>query len=187
MARIPMTSGFTLIPEGEHIFRIFGVEYKEDFGNLTVHLINAQGMVHKETFHLKNGNKPNEGAMNAFSYFAKTAMNDYSMEDIDPDDLVGCYICCEVVHNTQPSNKDPKKTVTFCNLGNKSVADGFDTTPVPLALTKTLEPSEKPKGKSGKAKPAAPAQAAPAASGDAPAASAPETPSGGLDLDDLLR
>lgn len=184
MARIPMTSGFTLLPEGEHIFRIFGVEYKEDFGNLTVHLINAQGMVHKETFHLKNGNKPNEGAMNAFSFFAKTAMNDYTMEDIDPDQLVGRYICCEVVHNELPSNKDPKKTVTFANLGNKSVAEGFDTTPVPLALTKTLEASDKAKPtKGGKNKAAAPAPAPAAPSSEAAEA---ETPSGGLDLDALL-
>lgn len=181
MARIPMTSGFTVIPEGEHIFRIFGVEYKESFGNLTIHMINAQGLIHRETFHLKDGNKPNEGAMNAFSYFAKTAMNDYTMEDIDPDELVDHYICCEIVHNVLPSNKDPKKTVTFCNLGDKSVAEGFDTTPVPLALTKTLEESDKAKGgKGGKKKAPAPAPAAPSpAPKEAPV-------SGGLDLDALL-
>lgn len=186
MARIPMTSGFTLIPEGEHIFRIFGVEYQEDFGNLTVHMINAQGMIHRETFHLKNGNLPNESAMNAFSYFAKTAMNDYTMEDIDPDDLVNHYICCEVVHNVQPSNKDPKKTVTFCNLGDKSVAEGFDTTPVPLALSKVMEESDKTKpSRGGKKKPtAAPAPAPTPAPAAAPAQ--PEATSGGLDLDALL-
>ena len=34
-----------------------------------------------------------------------------------------------------PSNKDPNKTVTFANLGDKWAADGFDTTPVKKALT----------------------------------------------------
>ena len=34
MARIPMTSGFTLIPEGEYVFRIYDVQYDEEFGKL---------------------------------------------------------------------------------------------------------------------------------------------------------
>lgn len=92
MARIPMTNGFTLIPEGTHIFRIYGVDYKEDFGNLSIYLINAQGLTHIEKFTLKSGNQMNERAMNAFSYFAKTAMQNYAMEDIDPEELVGHYI-----------------------------------------------------------------------------------------------
>ena len=29
MARIPMTSGFTLIPEGTYVFRIYDVSYDE--------------------------------------------------------------------------------------------------------------------------------------------------------------
>ena len=110
--------------------------------------------------------------MNAFSYFAKTAMNDYTMEDIDPDELVGHYICCEVVHNTQPSNKDPNKEVTFANLGDKWAADGFDTTPVPKALTLGTESAQD----------AAPASAPATAT----ATAAAPTTAGGLDLDALL-
>jgi hypothetical protein len=124
--------------------------------------------------------------MNAFSYFAKTAMNDFSMEDINPDDLVNHYICCEVVHNVQPSNKDPKKTVTFCNLGDKSVAEGFDTTPVPLALSKVMEESDKTKpSRGGKKKPTA-APAPDPAPAPAAAPAQPEATSSGLDLDALL-
>lgn len=175
MARIPMTNGFVLIPEGTHIFRIYGVDYQEDFGNLSIYLINAQGLTHIEKFNLKSGNQMNEKAMNAFSFFAKTAMQDYGMEDIDPDQLVGRYICCDVVHTVQPSNKPnakPGATVTFANLGNKYEADGFDTTPVPVALTKTLKPADKPATTTKpKAKPA-----------PAPV----ETPKNGLDLDALL-
>ena len=77
----------------------------------------------------------NEKALNAFSYFAKTAMNDYTMEDIDPEQLINHYIRAEVVHTKVPSNKDPNKEVTFANLGDKSPADGFDTEPVARALT----------------------------------------------------
>lgn len=136
MARIPMTSGFVLIPEGTHVFRIYDATYDEDFGRIEVKLVNAQGMTHIERFSIKDKNDEfNEKALNAFSYFAKTVMNDYGLEDIDPEELIDHYICAEVVHTTLPSRNDPTKNVTFANLGDKSPADGFDTEPVARALT----------------------------------------------------
>ena len=165
MATIPMTSGFTRIPEGVHIFRIYKVDYNEEFGKLIVHLVTAQGITHQERFSLiGNGGVVNEGACNAFSYFAKTALNDFSITEIDHNDLVNHYIKAEVTHTTQPNRNDPKKTVTFVNLGDKWAADGFDTTPVLKALTLGTEsaPSTAPE-------------------------SAPVTGTGALDLDALLK
>ena len=93
MARIPMTSGFVLIPEGTYIFRIWDASYDEEFGKIEVKLVNAEGATHTERFSIKNNDDTfNEGAMNAFSYFAKTAMNDFSLEDIDPEELIGHYM-----------------------------------------------------------------------------------------------
>lgn len=136
MAIIPMTSGFSICPKGTHVFRIYKVDYNEDFGKLVVHLVNAQGITHQERFSLMNANGSiNEGACNAFSYFAKTALNDYSLAEVDPVMLVDHYIKAEVVHNECPSRSDPNKMVTFVNLGEKQVAFGFETTPVPKALT----------------------------------------------------
>jgi hypothetical protein len=136
MARIPMTGGFTVIPEGTYIFRIYDVSYDEEFGRINVKMVTAKGQTHTEKFTIKDRDDiPNERAMNAFSYFAKTALNDFSVEDIDPTDLIDHYIEAEVVHTVLPSNKDPQKTVTFANLGQKSTADGFTETPVPRALT----------------------------------------------------
>lgn len=136
MAMIPMTSGFSLCPEGVHIFRIYEVDYDEEFGKLVVHLVNAQGITHQERYSLmKQGGEINEGACNAFSYFAKTALKDYSLEAVDPKMLVDHYIKAEVTHTVMPSNKDPNKTITFANFGDKWEADSFDTTPVPKALT----------------------------------------------------
>ena len=43
MARIPMTSGFMVIPEGEYVFRIYDATYDEDFGRIEIKLVNAQG------------------------------------------------------------------------------------------------------------------------------------------------
>lgn len=136
MATITMTSGFTLVPEGTHIFRIYKVDYNEEFGRLIVHMVNAQGITYQEKYSLMGNNgEPNEKACNIFSYFAKTALNNFSLEAIDHNDLVGHYIKMEIVHNKVPSTNDPSKTLTFANSKDKWVADGFDTTPVAKALT----------------------------------------------------
>lgn len=143
MATIQLPSGFTVCPEGVHIFRIYKVDYNQDFGKLTVYLVNAQGITHTERFSLINASgTPNEKAYNAFSYFAKTALNDYTRVAIDHTELVGHYIKAEVVHTIVPSNKEPGKTTTFANLSNKWVANGFDTTPVEKALTLGTEKEE---------------------------------------------
>lgn len=143
MAQIKMTSGFTVCPEGVHIFRIYKVDYDQDFGKLIIYLVNAKGITHTERFSLiGNNGSVNEKACNAFSYFAKTALNDFSLEEIDHTDLVGHYIKAKVVHTVTPSSKDPSKTMTFANLSDKWVADGFDTTPVDRALTLGTETTE---------------------------------------------
>jgi len=145
MARITMTSGFTLIPEGTYVFRITDVAYDEEFGKLVVSMVTANGMTHKERFSLKDQNdQPNESAYNAFSYFAKTALDNFDLEDIDHTDLIGCYIRAEVIHKTQPNRKDPKKNITFANLGDKSPAHGFDN--APAAETATAAPATKKSG-----------------------------------------
>ena len=170
MAMIPMTSGFSICPEGTHVFRIYKVEYNEEFGKLVVHFVNAQGCTVQERFSLMNPDgSANEGACNAFSFFAKTALNDFTLEAVDPDTLVDRYIKAEVTHTKLPSNKDPNKTLTFANLGDKWTADGFDTTPVPKALTLGKDTN--------------------VATTPAPAPAAdptPAAPAGGLDLNALL-
>ena len=127
MARIPMTGGFQIMPEGEQVLKITKAEYDEDFGKAIFTLANAKGQTCQERFGLLNqDNTPNEKALNAFSFFAKTAMNDFDLVDVDPAELVGHYIRAEVIHNKVPSTKDPTKMMTFVNLGEKSPADGFD-------------------------------------------------------------
>ena len=172
MARIPMTGGFTPMDEGVQVLRIYGVEYKETFGNLTVYMINAKGQTMREVFRFKGKDgSPNEGAMNAFSYFAKTAMDDFNMEDIDPMELVDHYIECEIVHNESAGK-------TYANLGReKNVAYEFDESPVPEALTKKLEPAKESKGQ---VKPKPTAEKPPKTP------STPPVSAGNVDLDSLL-
>ena len=141
MAKIALSGGYTPIPEGTHIFKITEVTYKETFGKIEVKMETAKGLTHIERFSLlgKNGS-PNEGAMNAFSFFAKTALNDFELTEIDHNDLVGRFIECVVEHDVQPSNKNPDKTVTFVKLTDKSPADGF-TEPVAKPAAKKTTPA----------------------------------------------
>ena len=152
MARIPLSGGYSVIPEGTYVFRIYEVNYNEEFGKIEVKLVTAKGKTHTERFSIKNKDDSfNDGALNAFSYLAKTAMGDYELEDIDPNELVDHYIEAEVKHSEVPSKNDPNKMVVFANLGNKAQADGFEETPVKRAMemgrseTK-VEPKEETKG-----------------------------------------
>lgn len=100
MAKIKLVdTGFSLIPEGDYTFKVTDVEYKEDFGKLEVHMTEQGGRKHIERYSLLKGNgELNEGAQRAFSFFAKTALNNFNVEEIDPDDLIGCYVSAEVEH-----------------------------------------------------------------------------------------
>lgn len=143
MAKIPMRSGFALIAEGRHKFVITKVEYDERFGKMVISLKNEKGATHSERFSLlsSDGKTLNEKALNAFSYFAKTALQRFDLGDedeIDPQDLVGCYIEADVKHTVMPKkdkegNEIPGQTTTFANLGDKFPCDGFDAAPAAQA------------------------------------------------------
>jgi hypothetical protein len=125
-----MTGGFQIMPEGEQVLKITAAEYDEDFGKAIFTLANAKGQTCQERFSLLNQDgTPNEKALGAFSFFAKTALNDFDIEDVDPVELVGRFIKAEIIHNKVPSTKDPTKMMTFINLGSKSPSDGFEGAP----------------------------------------------------------
>lgn len=127
MAKIALSQGgFTLIPEGVTTFKIVEVEYKEDFGKMNVTLQTQSGVKHTERFTLLNNKgEVNEGAIKAFSYFAKTALNNFTIEEIDDQDLVGCYITATVKLEEFESNKEPGKMLKSVRLGEYAVAVGF--------------------------------------------------------------
>ena len=143
MAIIPMTNGFKLIPEGNHILRIYDVEYDPDFGKLIVKMVNAKGVIHMERFFLMNNDGlPNDAAYYSFSCLAQAALNDYSLEEIDHTDIIGRYIGAEIKHTQSPSKKDPNTMNTYANVVKKWAAEGFDTEPVAKALTLGTEGNE---------------------------------------------
>jgi hypothetical protein len=129
MAKIKLSAGgFTLIPEGPTTFKIVGVEYKEDFGKMTVDMQTKSGAKHTERFTLiKNDGEVNDGALKAFSYFAKTALNNYNLDEIDETDLIGCYITATVKHEEYSYTKDgEEKSGKSARLNDYTVAYGFN-------------------------------------------------------------
>lgn len=142
MASIGLSSGFSLIPEGEHIFKIVGCEYKVKFGKIEVKLETKNGQKHTERYAVNT-----DGGLNAFSYFAKTALNNFELTEIDHEDIIGKFIKATVEHTTQPHRDDPKKTVTFVNLGDKTPVDGWDDEDTSSTSTETAPPKSTTKAK----------------------------------------
>ena len=123
-----MDGGFTLIPEGVTTFKIVGATYDEDFGKLEIEMQTKNGQKHVERFTLVTADgEVNEGALKAFSYFAKTALNNYNVDEIDEQDLVGCYITATVKHETYTRKKGARKgeDATAVRLNDYAVAVGF--------------------------------------------------------------
>lgn len=142
------------IPEGEHVFKIIDAnvtfsDFYEDedthepkIERIDVNLVTSTGMKHTETFRFidKIGNE-NDSARWAFGYFAKVALNDFSLNDIDEKDLIGHYVRATVKYNQSVSQKTGK-TLTFVNLEDKSPADASEFGDAPRA-----EPAKEPEGK----------------------------------------
>lgn len=127
MAKIKLVdTGFSLMPEGWHTLKIDKVDYKEDFGKMEVHLVTKDGKKHTERFGLMNKGKVNEGAIKAFSYFAKVALNNFDLDEIDENDLVGCYMKARVEHvESETINEKTGQPYVNANLVEKEPAYGF--------------------------------------------------------------
>lgn len=112
MAKMKLSeSTFSLIPEGTTVFKVVEVDDSkyEDFGKLSVKLQTAKGETHVETFSLiKKGGELNEGALKAWSYFARTCLNNFRADEIDTQDIVGCYIQATVKHEVYTKTKGDK-------------------------------------------------------------------------------
>lgn len=131
MAKMKLSeSTFTLIPEGATIFKVMEVDDSkyEDFGKLAVKLQTAKGETHTETFTLTKANGDiNEGALKAWSYFARTCLNNFQVDEIDSQDIVGCYIQATVKHEKYVRTKGDKagQEGTAVRLNDYTTAVGF--------------------------------------------------------------
>jgi len=81
----------------------------------------------------------NDGAIQALTFFARTAMNDFSLQEIEPTEMIGHFMECDVTHDVVPSNKNPGKTTTFARLSEKRPSEGW------IESAPALAPAAKPK------------------------------------------
>lgn len=131
MAKMKLSeSTFTLIPEGTTIFKVMEVDDSkyEDFGKLAVKMQTAKGETHTENFTIIKANgELNEGALKAWSYFARTCLNNFQANEIDTQDIVGCYIAATVKHEKYTRTQGDKKGTegTAVRLNDYAVAIGF--------------------------------------------------------------
>lgn len=131
MAKIKLAevNGFQLLAEGTYIFKVVSASYDEDFGKIEIKLQTKDGKTHTERFTvLTASGELNEGAMRSFSYFAKTVLNNFKVDEIEVDELVGKFIKAEVKHVESKSiNPNTGKPYINVQLGDKFVCDGFET------------------------------------------------------------
>lgn len=123
--------GFYIMPEGTYVFKVVEVDESkyEKFGKLSITLQTKDGRKHVETFTFtKSNGEVNEGAVNAFSYFAHVCLNNFDVEDFDTEDLIGCFIRAEIKHTKSDRiNEKTGKPFINANLGDKEPAIGFDS------------------------------------------------------------
>jgi hypothetical protein len=133
MAKVKLSeSSFKIIPEGTTIFKVVEVDDSkyEDFGKLSVKLQTAKGETHTENFTIIKANgELNEGALKAWSYFARTCLNNYQADEIDTQDIVGCYIKATVKHEeyTRTKREDAGEEGTAVRLNDYDTATVFGT------------------------------------------------------------
>ena len=133
MAKMKLSeSTFRLIPEGVTTFKVMEVDDSkyEDFGKLAVKLQSVKGETHTENFTLTKANgELNEGALKAWSYFARTCLNNFQADEIDTQDIVGCYITATVKHEKYTATKGDKagQEMTSVRLNDYTTATGFGT------------------------------------------------------------
>ena len=131
MAKMKLSeSTFSMIPEGSTIFKVVEVDDSkyDDFGKIAVKLQTAKGETHTENFTLVKANgELNEGALKAWSYFARVCLNNFQADEIDTQDVVGCYIQATVKHEVYTRTKGDKAgtEAKAVRLNDYTIASGF--------------------------------------------------------------
>lgn len=143
MAKMKLSEAtFKIIPEGVTTFKVMEVDDTkyEDFGKIAVKLQTAKGETHTENFTLIKANGDlNEGALKAWSYFARTCLNNFRADEIDTQDIVGCFITATVKHETYTRTKGDKAgtEATSVRLNDYTTASGFGS-----GVAESVEPDE---------------------------------------------
>lgn len=125
--------GFSLIPEGVHVFKVVSCEDKyDDYDRVSYELQNSAGQKITNRFNFVNEKgEVNEISSFYWSKFARACLNLGANEEpeIEFSDLVGCYVEAEVKHNKYiaKSGEHKGEELTGANLIDKTYAptNGF--------------------------------------------------------------
>lgn len=117
MIKLTNASTYKLIPEGRTTFKIKNVVHDANNSKVEVDMLTEDGLRHIERFHFtyKDGTF-NQGGLNAFGAFARAATGVTVLDQIEPEDLIDCYVSANVMHVRRPNRNDPTRTVTLINL-----------------------------------------------------------------------
>ena len=121
MAKINLsenTGGSYIKEAGKNVLlQITHAKYNPDFGKVEMTLSNEKGETMNNNFGLMNNDGSiNEKALKAFSYFARVAVGDWDRDDIEDEELVGCYIRADIsLKEGKEKNKDGE-IMMFANL-----------------------------------------------------------------------
>lgn len=131
MAKIKTTtvSDFSLLPEGQYIFKIIKVDDSkyDDFGKLTLEMVTQNGEKHNERFGLITNGKINDGALKAWSYWVGSVLGIWGEQEVDSSDLEGHYVQADVTQEESDTiNEKTGKPYVNNRLGNLTAVDGFD-------------------------------------------------------------
>ena len=122
MAKIGLSEGFRRLEEGTaQLLEIVDVKYDDKYNKATVTFQDAAGGTQTETYMMGTpGKKQSRGqkvAQDMFSTMAKHAMHDWTIDDIDPDELVGRTVVADVTKD-KSVNEDTGEVRYYTHVRN---------------------------------------------------------------------
>ena len=131
---IALNEGYKELRPGDaQLLRVKAVSYDEDKGRMRVTFADAEGGASSEFYNLFTKRRvkgqrglqtvPNDGALTAFSTMAKHALGDWSREEVDPDELVGCYLVANVRYD-RVKNEETGEVREYLHVRGFQEADG---------------------------------------------------------------
>ena len=136
MAKINLaesTGGSYIKEAGKNVLlQITHAKYNQDFGKVEMTLTNEKGETMNNNFGLMNNDGSiNEKALKAFSYFARVAVGDWDRDDIEDEELLGCYIRGDIKLTEGKEKNKSGEIMVFANLDKVySTTDTFNKSKV---------------------------------------------------------
>lgn len=92
-------------------------KYDQEYGKVEMTLENENGEIVSNNFGLiDNDGSINEGALKAFSYFSRVAVGDWGRDDIEDEELIGCFVRADIEMVEGKKEGREGKKMEFANI-----------------------------------------------------------------------